>query len=137
MNKNLGLLALCQGLFLTNNVTFIAINGLVGLSLAPLGWMATLPVTGYVVGAALSAMPVARLQARVGRRRALQGGLAGSGPSAALAPVAGALGHLLALAAAPQVGGRHNPTPGPFRLARPLLGRLPPTVPATVLVLPG
>ena len=44
MNRNLWLLAICQGLFLTNNVTFIAINGLVGLSLAPLGWMATLPV---------------------------------------------------------------------------------------------
>jgi hypothetical protein len=39
-----------SGLFLTNNVVFIAINGLVGLSLAPLGWMATLPVMGYVVG---------------------------------------------------------------------------------------
>ena len=50
MNRNLWLLAICQGLFLTNNVTFIAINGLVGLNLAPLGWMATLPVMGYVVG---------------------------------------------------------------------------------------
>ena len=36
MNRNLWLLAICQGLFLTNNVTFIAINGLVGLALAPL-----------------------------------------------------------------------------------------------------
>ncbi len=42
MNRNLWLLAVLQGLFLTNNVTFIAINGLVGLSLAPSGWMATL-----------------------------------------------------------------------------------------------
>jgi MFS family permease len=75
MNRNLLLLALCQGLFLTNNVTFIAINGLVGLALAPFGWMATLPVTGYVVGAALSAMPVARLQARLGRKRSFQIGL--------------------------------------------------------------
>ena len=75
MNRNLLLLALCQGLFLTNNVTFIAINGLVGLALAPLGWMATLPVTGYVVGAALSAMPVSRLQARLGRKRSFQIGL--------------------------------------------------------------
>ncbi len=31
MNRHLWLLTLCQGLFLTNNVTFIAINGLVGL----------------------------------------------------------------------------------------------------------
>jgi hypothetical protein len=54
MNANLILLTLCQGLFFTNNVTFIAINGLVGLSMAPLGWMATLPVMGYVVGGATS-----------------------------------------------------------------------------------
>ena len=60
MNRNLWLLALCQGLFLTNNVTFIAINGLVGLALAPYGWMATLPVMGYVVGGAL-ATPLVRL----------------------------------------------------------------------------
>ena len=54
MNRNLWLLAICQGLFLTNNVTFIAINGLVGLALAPASWMATVPVMGYVVGGALS-----------------------------------------------------------------------------------
>ena len=54
MNRNLWLLALAQGLFLTNNVVFIGINGLVGLALAPVGWMATLPITGYVVGSALS-----------------------------------------------------------------------------------
>ncbi len=75
MNRNLVLLALCQGLFLTNNVTFIAINGLVGLALAPEAWMATLPVTAYVVGGALSTMPVARLQARWGRQRSFQLGL--------------------------------------------------------------
>ena len=57
MNLHLLLLALCQGLYLTNNVVFIAINGLVGLSLAPLPWMATLPVMGYVAGGALSAPP--------------------------------------------------------------------------------
>ena len=43
MNRSLLLLTLCQGLFFTNNVALIAINGLVGLSLAPRGWMATLP----------------------------------------------------------------------------------------------
>ncbi len=76
MNRNLWLLALCQGLFLTNNVTFIAINGLVGFSLAPLGWMATLPVMGYVVGGALSTGLVAKSQARFGRRTSFQIGLA-------------------------------------------------------------
>jgi MFS family permease len=75
MNKNLWLLAAAQGLFLTNNVTFIAINGLVGLSLAPLGWMATLPVMGYVVGGALSTGLVARTQSRWGRKVSFQLGL--------------------------------------------------------------
>ena len=75
MNRNLWLLALAQGLFLTNNVTFIAINGLVGLSLAPVAWMATLPVVGYVVGGALSTGLVARSQQRFGRKVSFQLGL--------------------------------------------------------------
>ena len=75
MNKNLWLLAVCQGLFLTNNVTFIAINGLVGLSMAPAGWMATLPVMGYVVGGALSTGLVAKTQTRFGRKTSFQFGL--------------------------------------------------------------
>ncbi len=75
MNRNLWLLAGAQGLFLTNNVVFIAINGLVGLSLAPLGWMATLPVMGYVVGGALSTPLVARTQSALGRKASFQIGL--------------------------------------------------------------
>jgi len=75
MNANLLLLTLAQGLFLTNNITFIAINGLVGLSLAPVGWMATLPVMGYVVGSALSTGLVERTQVRFGRRASFQLGL--------------------------------------------------------------
>ncbi|MEZ7836123.1 MAG: MFS transporter [Burkholderiaceae bacterium] len=75
MNKNLWFLAAAQGLFLTHNVVFIAINGLVGLALAPLGWMATLPITGYVVGAALSTGIVAKTQRRFGRQVSFQLGL--------------------------------------------------------------
>jgi len=75
LNKNLVLLIICQGLFLTNNVTFIAINGLVGLSLAPVGWMATLPVMGYVVGGAFSTSIVAKSQNHFGRKISFQLGL--------------------------------------------------------------
>lgn len=75
MNRSLWLLTVCQGLFFTNNVVFIAINGLVGLALAPLGWMATLPVMGYVVGGALSTGLVARSQSRWGRQVSFQIGL--------------------------------------------------------------
>lgn len=75
LNRNLLLLILCQGLFLTNNVTFIAVNGLVGFHLTPIAWMATLPVMGYVVGGAVSTAIVARTQSRYGRRRSFQLGL--------------------------------------------------------------
>lgn len=75
LNINLIILILCQGLFLTNNVTFIAINGLVGLSLAPTAWLATLPVMGYVVGGALSTPLVSKAQAKFGRKRCFQLGL--------------------------------------------------------------
>ena len=74
-NKNLILLILLQGIFLTNNVTFIAINGLVGLSLSNAAWMATLPVMGYVVGGAISTTIVARTQKRFGRKKSFQLGL--------------------------------------------------------------
>lgn len=84
MNRYLWLLAVLQGLFLTNNVTFIAINGLVGLALAPFGWMATLPVMGYVVGGALFTGPVAKAQEKLGRKRAFQLGLVVAALSALL-----------------------------------------------------
>ena len=75
LNKNLALLIVCQGLFLTNNVTFIAINGLVGFSLAPVSWMATLPVMGYVVGGAFATSIVAKSQSYFGRKISFQIGL--------------------------------------------------------------
>jgi MFS family permease len=121
VNRHLLLLAVCQGLFLTNNVTFIAINGLVGLSLAPLGWMATLPVTGYVVGAALSAMPVARLQARVGRKRAFQVGLVVAALSSALCALAVGIGSFWLLVAATLVAGFYSANAALYRFAGPEL----------------
>jgi predicted MFS family arabinose efflux permease len=72
MNKNLWFLTLAQGLYLTNNVTFIAINGLVGFALAPEPWLATLPVMAYVVGSAMATTLVARVQQRLGRKRSFQ-----------------------------------------------------------------
>lgn len=121
MNRNLLLLAWCQGLFLTNNVTFIAINGLVGLALAPVGWMATLPVTGYVVGAALSSMPVAWLQARVGRKRAFQAGLLVAAGAAALCAWAVVQGSFLLLVLATMVAGFYSANAALYRFAGPEL----------------
>ncbi|MEJ8857216.1 MFS transporter [Variovorax robiniae] len=117
MNKNLWLLAICQGLFLTNNVTFIAINGLVGLSLAPRGWMATLPVMGYVVGGALSTGLVARSQRRFGRRGSFQLGLAVAVCSALLCAYAAYGKHFWLLSFATVVAGYYNANAGLYRFA--------------------
>ena len=121
MNRPLFLLALCQGLFLTNNVVFIAINGLVGLSLAPLGWMATLPVTGYVVGSALSAGVVARTQAQWGRQRSFQLGLVVAALSAALCAYAAVTKNFWLLVAATVIAGFYNANAALYRFAGPEL----------------
>ncbi len=117
MNKNLWLLALCQGLFLTNNVVFIAINGLVGLQLAPWGWMATLPVMGYVVGGALSTPLVARTQARWGRQVSFQIGLAVAFFSALLCTVAALTGNFWLLCTATLVAGYYSANGQLYRFA--------------------
>ena len=117
MNRQLWLLALCQGLFLTNNVTFIAINGLVGLNLAPLSWMATLPVMGYVVGGALSTALVARTQRRFGRKTSFQLGLAVGFASALLCCYAAYSRNFWLLVAATVVAGYYNANAQLYRFA--------------------
>jgi len=117
MNRNLWLLAICQGLFLTNNVTFIAINGLVGLGIAPHGWMATLPVMGYVVGGALTTGLVARTQQRFGRRGSFQIGLAVALLSALLCCYAAVTKNFWLLCFATVVAGYYNANAGLYRFA--------------------
>ncbi len=117
MNRNLWLLAICQGLFLTNNVTFIAINGLVGLRIAPLGWMATLPVMGYVVGGALATGLVARSQQRFGRRGSFQIGLAVALGSALLCAFAAVTENFWLLCFATVVAGYYSANASLYRFA--------------------
>ena len=117
MNRNLWLLALCQGLFLTNNVTFIAINGLVGLAMAPFGWMATLPVMGYVVGGALATPLVAKSQALFGRRGSFQIGLAVAAGSALLGAWAVFAHHFWLLVAATVIAGYYSANGQLYRFA--------------------
>jgi MFS family permease len=66
--KNVALLAACQALLLANNSTVIALNGLAGYALAANKSLATLPVTGWVVGAALTTYFASLLMKRIGRR---------------------------------------------------------------------
>jgi MFS family permease len=66
-NRNVALLCATQALLFTNNTILISINGLAGYALADDKSLATLPVTAYVIGAALTTMPVSQLMRRVGR----------------------------------------------------------------------
>jgi MFS family permease len=66
--KNVAVLAACQALLFTNNATVIALNGLAGYALAPDKTLATLPVTGWVIGAAATTFFASLLMKRLGRR---------------------------------------------------------------------
>jgi len=66
--RNVLVLATCQALLFTNNSTLIALNGLVGYAIAPDKRLATLPITGWVVGAALTTFFASLLMKRIGRR---------------------------------------------------------------------
>lgn len=117
MNKNLWLMVAAQGLFLTNNIAFIAINGLVGLGIAPQAWMATLPVMGYVVGGALSAPLVARTQSRLGRKASFQIGLGIAFGSTLLCAYAAFHQHFWLLVFATAVAGYYNANGQLYRFA--------------------
>ncbi|MBC7376319.1 MAG: MFS transporter [Burkholderiaceae bacterium] len=137
MNRNLWLLAAAQALFLTNNVTFIAINGLVGLALAPLGWMATLPVMGYVVGGALSTNIVAATQSRFGRKASFQLGLLVGLLSALLCAYAAFGRHFWLLVGATVLAGYYNANAQLYRFAAAELAAAPAREKAVSLVMAG
>jgi hypothetical protein len=72
--RDIFLLACCQALLLTNGAGLITMNGLVGYTLADTKALATLGVTMYVLGSAVTTMPASLLMARIGRRTRLHGG---------------------------------------------------------------
>jgi predicted MFS family arabinose efflux permease len=131
MNLRLLLLTLCQGLFLTNNVTLIAVNGLVGLSLAPSPWLATLPITAYVAGGALSTGLVSRQQRRLGRQRAFQLGLVVAVVASLLAAAAVHAQSFWGLVLATLVAGYYSANAGLYRFAA--LELVPPAAKETAI----
>jgi predicted MFS family arabinose efflux permease len=62
------LLSACQALLLTNTVILMAVSALVGYMLADNKMLATLPSMTYVIGSAVSAMPISAWMRKVGRR---------------------------------------------------------------------
>ncbi|MBL8351492.1 MAG: MFS transporter [Burkholderiaceae bacterium] len=117
MNLQLLLLTLCQGMLLVNNVVFIAVNGLVGLALAPTAWLATLPITAYVAGGALATGLVARTQRRWGRQRSFQLGLLVAIASAAVCAWAALQRQFWLLTAATLLAGFYNANGSLYRFA--------------------
>jgi MFS family permease len=66
--KNIAVLAACQGLLLINNSVLLTVTALAGYALAADKALATLPVTAYFVGSALTTLPLSFLMKRFGRR---------------------------------------------------------------------
>ncbi len=74
--RNVALLAGCQAMLFTNNVTLISLAALAGHSLAENKALSTLPATAYVLGAAATTLPASLFMRRFGRRSGFQTGTA-------------------------------------------------------------
>ena len=67
-HRNVAVLSACQALLLANSSALVALSGVAGYALAEDKSLATLPVTAWVAGGALTAMLAAQLMQRIGRR---------------------------------------------------------------------
>jgi MFS family permease len=115
--KNIGLLSACQALLMTNNSIMIATTGLAGLALSPDKALATLPVTGYVCGAALTTMASSMMMKRIGRRNGFMVGSAVGICGALICALAIYLQHFWLLCAGTIVLGGYNATSQYYRFA--------------------
>ena len=68
INRNVGLLALCQALLMTTTSAIIASGALIGFALAEDKALATLPVAFQFVATMLTSIPASLYMRRVGRR---------------------------------------------------------------------
>ncbi len=75
-HRNVLVLSACQATLQTGGVTLVLITGLAGIALAPLAAFATVPLTCYVIGSALTTFPASMLMKAVGRRNGFQVGTA-------------------------------------------------------------
>ncbi|MBY6190068.1 MFS transporter [Microbulbifer agarilyticus] len=80
---NIWRLTIAQALAGANSVVAYATGAIVGAELAPVSWLATLPLSVFVVGMALCILPVGAIAGRYGRRAAFLVG-AGAGVLAGL-----------------------------------------------------
>ena len=74
--KNVAVLAGCQGLLQTQTSVMVTVNALAGYALATDKALATLPVTMYFIGSALSTLPLSYIMKHTSRRAGFTGGAA-------------------------------------------------------------
>jgi predicted MFS family arabinose efflux permease len=86
--RNIALLALSQALYSCCVITVFATGSLVGLMLAPSPSLATLPITAFVIGSALTTIPASLLMQRLGRLPVFMAGATACAAGAALATFA-------------------------------------------------
>jgi len=116
-SKNVAILAAAQALLFTNNSTAIAINGLAGYALASNKALATLPVTGWVIGAAVATFPASLFMKRFGRRAGFTLGALIGVVGAAICSTAVALGDFWLLCFGTLVFGAYNGMAQYYRFA--------------------
>jgi MFS family permease len=115
--RNIFLLAACQALLLTNAAGLISMNGLVGYALTDIKTLATLGATTYVLGSALSTMPMSLWMAKVGRRRGFMTGAVINIGGCMLAAAALFLGSFVLYCLATAVVGIYNAVGLQYRFA--------------------
>jgi MFS family permease len=115
--RDIFLLACCQALLLTNGAGLITMNGLVGYALADMKTLATLGVTCYVLGSAVTTMPASMLMARIGRRLGFMTGAFINIVGCALAAFAIARGSFVLYCAAMVLIGAYNAIGLQYRFA--------------------
>ena len=74
--RNVLVLSGCQATLQTTGATMISVTGLAGFALAADKSFATIPLTCYVLGSAVTTIPASLLMASVGRRNGFQTGTA-------------------------------------------------------------
>lgn len=117
IRKTVALLAGCQALLMVNNVTLIACAGLAGVALAPNRAMATLPATAYVVGSAMSSLPMSLLMKHQGRRAGFTLGAVFGMLGAAICACAMVIGSFWMLCFGTMVVGVYNASGQLYRFA--------------------
>ena len=103
--RNVAILSAAQALAASAGPFVTLAGGIIGQALAPSRLLATLPITGLIVGLACATVPVALLVRRVGRRRGFVIGAAVSAVGALLAARATAVSSFAGFCAATFVMG--------------------------------